>query len=461
MNRVSKIVPQAINKVPNPERHMTALTRGIRNVYRNKVRTLIVIAILSLSIGIFLTMVIVDEGVNDEIEEVQTNVGTTIEVRPAGSYGGFSFGGGRPGGIGGPGGSGSSGGTTGSTDYVNESVARYVESIPHVSSVSRSLQTMDQDMFAMVLGVDPTPDITLMDGSSGELIGGLTLDYYNSTDRVVLISSQWGEDNGVSDVGDTVTLNGTEFEVIGIFSSETRFGARSIFIPIETAQEVYNLSGSLTQITVSVDSLENVDWTYDFMQSNLDSDEVDIVHPGDANDNVVTSLESIAQSSETSAYVSLGVGCVIIFFIMTLVTRERRREIGTLKAIGASDLDVLKQFMVETMSIALIGALVGLIIASVFGNAIADAMVGEDEQDTGFKLPTGVSDEQRQRFDSGPQRQDRTTPETEALESISYGMSGTSIMYAFAVAVLMGILGVLYPAIHATRMKPVEALRSE
>ena len=51
---------------------MTAVTRGFRNVYRNKVRTLIVMLILSLSIGVFLTMVIVDDGMNEEIEYVES-----------------------------------------------------------------------------------------------------------------------------------------------------------------------------------------------------------------------------------------------------------------------------------------------------------------------------------------------------------------------------------------------------
>ncbi len=102
-------------------------------MYRNKVRTLIVIIILSLSIGVFLTMVIVDEGVNDEIEEVQTNIGTTIEVRPAGSFGGISLK--RP--PGGGGGKDGGGAVDDSPDYINNSVATYVESIPHVSSVQR------------------------------------------------------------------------------------------------------------------------------------------------------------------------------------------------------------------------------------------------------------------------------------------------------------------------------------
>jgi len=430
---------------------MTAVTRGIRNVYRNKVRTLIVILILSMSIGVFLTMVIVDEGVDQEIEEVQSEVGTTIEVRPAGSYGGFSFGK-RPGSGGGPG----EGGATGATEYIPDSMASYIESIPHVSSAHRSLITIDQDIFGMISGVDPTSEIILMDGSEGEMIEGLTLDFYDEMDAVAVVSLTWAEENGI-ELEDNITLNGTEVEVIGIFSSETKFGGRSIFIPLELAQSIYNLEGNLTQITVTVDSMGNVDWVYGFMIDNLDTDEVDIVHPSDANNNVVESLESIAESSETSAFVSLAVGCIIIFFIMTLVTRERRREIGTLKAIGASDLEVVKQFMVETMTIAVIGAVIGLVIAAIGGNAIADAMVGDDDS-SGLRLPSDVSEEQRQKFESR-QQQDRNSPEEEALSSISYGLSATSIMYALGVAVLMGILGVLYPAIHATRMKPVEALR--
>jgi len=204
------------------------------------------------------------------------------------------------------------------------------------------LQTKDPELFALIHGVDPTPEIVFMDGSSGNLSEGVTLDYYNDSDPVALIGSTWGSENDITEVGDTFMLNGTELEVIGIFESETKFGGYSIFIPIKTAQEVYGLEGNLSQITVTVDNMENVDFVYNFMTDNLDTDEVDIVHPSDANENVIDSLESIAGSSEVSAVVALGVGCIIIFFIMTLITRERRREIGTLKAIGASDFDVLK-----------------------------------------------------------------------------------------------------------------------
>ncbi len=319
------------------------------------------------------------------------------------------------------------------------------------------LQTKDPELFALIHGVDPTPEIVFMDGSSGNLSEGVTLDYYNDSDPVALIGSTWGSENDITEVGDTFMLNGTELEVIGIFESETKFGGYSIFIPIKTAQEVYGLEGNLSQITVTVDNMENVDFVYNFMTDNLDTDEVDIVHPSDANENVIDSLESIAGSSEVSAVVALGVGCIIIFFIMTLITRERRREIGTLKAIGASDFDVLKQFMVETMTIALIGAIVGLLIASIGGNAIANAMVGEDNDD-GSNQTKGIPGRQQQ---DGSKANDQTSPGEEALNSISYGLSGESIAYAFGVAVLMGILGVLYPAIHATRMKPVEALRDE
>ena len=140
---------------------MSALTRGFRNVYRNQVRTLIVIAILSLSIAVFLTMVIVDEGVNQEIEEVEMSVGTEIEVRPAGSYGGFSVGK-RPGG---------GGGQEGETEYLDEDVVDVIEDIDHVDEVHSTVTQMDFDMRAVItgqIGMDKKPYLEAVASMAGQ-----------------------------------------------------------------------------------------------------------------------------------------------------------------------------------------------------------------------------------------------------------------------------------------------------
>ena len=430
---------------------MSALTRGFRNVYRNRIRTLIVIIILCMSIAVFLTMLIVDEGVNEGIEEVETSVDSSIVVRPAGSYGGFSMKGMRPGGGGGS-----------EPEYVSEEVDDFAQTIPHVESTTRTLTFLDTGSFSMVTGLEPEAELRGMDGSLVVLLDGRDLGNYSSDAKVVVVSSDFSEENGV-EVGDFIQVNDTELKVAGIFSSETRFGSRSMFIPIDTVQKMYGLEGQVSQLTVNVDSVGNIDPVYDEMRSILDTEELDIVHPGDENEEVVNSLETISDSSELGALVALAVGCGIVFFIMLLVTRERRREIGTLKALGASDGDVLKQFMVEAMTIAILGAALGLVVAAIGGGVIAQAVVGgEAEEDEGGGAPDWLNDEQKQRWEERQtEQEDDSTDANEVFSSISYGLSMKSVVYAFAAAILIGGLGILYPALKASRMRPVEALRYE
>src|SRR5581483_2696864 len=68
---------------------MNVLSRGIRNAFRNSVRTLSIVIILGLSIGLSLTMLIAHQAVNTKINQVKANVGNTITISPAG-YSGFS-----------------------------------------------------------------------------------------------------------------------------------------------------------------------------------------------------------------------------------------------------------------------------------------------------------------------------------------------------------------------------------
>lgn len=432
---------------------MSALTRGFRNVYRNQVRTLIVIIILSLSIAVFLTMIIVDEGVNDEIEDVEMSVGTEILVRPAGTFGGFSVGG-RPGGGGG-------GGMGGEQDYLDEDIIADIKTIDHVDVVEKKLTLMELERRSLITGIETDAPLIASDGSIAPLIEGTDLSNYSSSANVVIISTNFTQDNSVG-LGDNITINGTEVKIVGIFASETRFGGRTIFMPILAAQRALELEDKLSEVSVTVDSIDNVDYVYDELREKFDAEEVDIVHPGDENNEVIASLETIADNSAIGAIVALAIGCIIVFFIMMLVTRERRREIGTLKAIGASDGDVLKQFMIEAMTIAVIGAAIGLLIASIGGNAIADAMVGEDEEeDPG--TPDWLTEDQARGFKQ--MQSERLAAEGEdtgeVLSSISYSFSVISIVYAFGAAIVIGSLGILYPAIQASRMRPVEALRDE
>ncbi len=122
-----------------------------------------------------------------------------------------------------------------------------------------------------------------------------------------------------------------------------------------------------------------------------------------------------------SAYGSIllfAIGAVLVVFAMVLSTRERVREIGTLKAIGASNREVVIQFLAESVTLSGLGGLGAVLVAAVFAQVLHRAL----------GLPVA--------FDG------------RVLGFIGVG----SVMFA--------AVGSLYPVIRGVRLSPVEAMRS-
>lgn len=404
-------------------------------------------------------MVIVGDGVNNEIEELKMNVGTEIEVRPEGQYGGFS--------------------KRGSQSYLSENLTDDIEPVEHIYSISRSLSvnyqvnTSEDDQeedrrgifnFVFINGIDPETPMVIFGGGTADVKYGQYLSEYGPNDDVAIMGLNYSEENSL-ELNDKITINETDVVIVGIFESGSTFGDRIVFLPIETAQRILGKEYQVSTITVTVDSVENIEYVDEKLKEVLLEEEVDVVPQSESDDDLIQSYESISQNSEIGAILALVVGCIIVFFTMILVTRERRREIGTLKALGASGKDILKQFMIEAMVIAIIAAIVGLLLASIGGQAIASIIIGDstaDNSDMPDNLPPEMQEGWKQRqsqgggFSSGNENED-----SDVISTISYSFSSTSIVYALAVAILLAGLGVLYPSVQGYRMKPVEALRHE
>ena len=120
------------------------------------------------------------------------------------------------------------------------------------------------------------------------------------------------------------------------------------------------------------------------------------------------------------AGISLLVGGIGIMNIMLVSVAERTREIGVRKALGATNADVLLQFLLEAVLLALMGGLVGVTLG-VGASALLPTLSSN--------LPTAVT--------------------------------GTSVGLAFGVSALIGVVFGVLPAYRSARLQPVEALRRE
>jgi putative ABC transport system permease protein len=136
-------------------------------------------------------------------------------------------------------------------------------------------------------------------------------------------------------------------------------------------------------------------------------------------------------------------------FVMLYTVRERTREIGTLKAIGFSNWNVMSQFMFEGILISLMAGMVGVAIASIGAPILSSLLLPH------VSLFGGL---QSGRFQGGfaPANLGTTVSTSTAVS-----LGPELILLALGVALLLGALGSLYPAWRAARTRPAEAMRYE
>jgi putative ABC transport system permease protein len=239
--------------------------------------------------------------------------------------------------------------------------------------------------------------------------------------------------NAAALVHQTIQIRGISFEIIGVMESKGAAGSwfnpdEQIVIPLETAR--YRVFGTdrLRQITAQV--REGVP---------LEQGMVDIegvlrrehkIRPGGQNDFMIrNSQEILATQQQTTqifttllasiAAVSLVVGGIGIMNIMLVSVTERTREIGVRKALGATRVNIMFQFLIEALVLCLAGGTLGILLGVWVTHILANA--------NGWNTLVSVE----------------------------------SVVISFGTSALIGILFGLWPARRAAKMDPIVALRYE
>jgi putative ABC transport system permease protein len=237
---------------------------------------------------------------------------------------------------------------------------------------------------------------------------------------------------GGNAVGQAITINGMPFTVIGVAAAKGGSGFNSpddnIYIPLSTAQQFLTGSQYLGSIAVQAQSqsamtaVQQQLTTLLLARHNINNaaaadfnviNQADIVSTASSVTNVFTELLAAVAS------ISLVVGGIGIMNMMLTTVTERTREIGLRKAIGAQRTDITLQFLAEAVVLTMLGGIAGIIL----GWAAAWAV-------THFAAIT---------------------------TTVSLG----SVLLAFGVSAGIGIVFGYYPALRASKLNPIEALRYE
>jgi len=229
-----------------------------------------------------------------------------------------------------------------------------------------------------------------------------------------------------------------ELRIIGMYASGYVFGDLQLFIPIETFRSIYGVDHGISWVFAQVDSADNVAAVAQHLQETV-GDVADILVPKSAAVFTATTSRTVIQLTSTGGVVAFVLMIVVVFFVLLMQVRERAREIGTLKAIGASNAGVTIQFLTEALAFTLLGGVLGLAAFRLLGEAI-----------TARFFALGI----------GPFLPSQYKPLFESL-SVSSHVSSSVLLLVVVVAVFAAVIGSAYGVWQAIKLSPLEAMKDE
>ena len=208
-------------------------------------------------------------------------------------------------------------------------------------------------------------------------------------------------------LGQTVKLNGQDFRLVGVLDDQAGFGTSGrVYVTLDSARKLFSQYPYVSSIVIQANTPEQVD-ALQVTADRLLRERYGLSAETQAR-YVITNQASLiaAVSSITDtlgllltgiAAISLIVGGIGIMNIMLVSVRERTREIGVRRAIGAKQSNILTQFLIEAIVLSLAGGVIGLILGQIaaFFLAILGDWVFAINPDTvllalGFSLAVGV-----------------------------------------------------------------------
>jgi putative ABC transport system permease protein len=310
-------------------------------------------------------------------------------------------------------------------DYLGRVIGN-PDAVATTVSSGETVSVGSQQVFSTVQGTNENvPNVFTRPVARGE--------YLTETDvatrrRVAVLGSKVATDlfGDVEPLGRQITIAGVRFRVIGVFEEVgSAFGVSrddEVHIPVTTAQQLFGVD-RIDALAVKAPTIDDVDPVrHEVVQALQDK------YP-DEKFSAVTQSQILGALGEilglltlvlaAIAAISLVVGGVGVSNIMLVSVRERTREIGLRKALGARRRDITVQFLIEAVLLTTIGGIIGMTLG-ISASVIADRLT---------PLPASIS--------------------------------WWSPVLAFSVSVAVGVFFGVFPARRAGKLEPVQALRTE
>jgi putative ABC transport system permease protein len=480
---------------------MSVVNRGVRNAFRNRIRTLSIVLILSLSIGLSLVMLIAHQAVGQKINDVKASVGNTINIQPAGfnplSQANNAL----------------------TTDNLSK-----IKSISHVTNLTETLtdrlttvgssqpqspfgnsssNSNNQTSLTSPVTLNSNGNGSFSSGNGGAQLfisggGGLPANFSppiqilgtsdpsrlpNSTNVTIksgklidgskdtndaMVSTDMATKNNLK-VGSTFTAYGATLTVAGIFNSGTQGGNDIVVVSLPALQRLSGQGNVVNDATATVDSADNLSSTVTAVKNKLGTN-ADVTSSLDEANNTIKPLQNVQNISLISLIGAMIAGAIIILLTMIMIVRERRREIGILKAIGASNFKVIFQFMSEALTFTILAAAIGLVIGVAGGGPVTNTLVTNSSNSASSNNSAGPGTFSRSVAGGGGVTLARPGGGfvnrsvggfKNTLSNINTNIGWNILAYGLGVAALIAIVGSGSAGWLIAKVRPAEVMRSE
>ncbi len=302
-----------------------------------------------------------------------------------------------------------------------------VEDISQVTNGNVSLRYNNEEKDTNIIATTEMYDkIQNIELNNGRFILPIDVEY---SSKIVILGSEIASElfNDISPVGNYIKISGIPYKVVGVLEEQGGGAMNSsdsnVFVPITSGQRLLK-NNSVGSVYIKVKENYDINEVVTNAENKLDkifkdSDSYGIFNQQQILDTISSMQDTMKIVLGAISSISLVVGGIGIMNIMLVSVTERTKEIGIRKALGAKRKTILIQFLIESIVVSLLGGIIGAIIG-ILGSNIAFSVMG-----------------------------------------VSASVSVSVVAMALGFSIIVGVVFGIMPANKASKLQPIQALRTE